>query len=375
MKINPEKLVSRSSWCGPNTSPQSPAKRRRGGTIILIMMGIPPNHLSISDDPRSPFRPTRLSSQDWDRRPTTGGRGSALRTTGQFYFTWIKERRTPRRYGEKARVSAHQRAETPTAELRRRHKRTLLSSQIAVTMVDDEATPNRTRPISARAISSNANESVAPHSTRPTPPARGGSRPRTPASVSAVRDGRSLLATFRQNKRRDDEGGGSHDTAVPTHTNGSHRPSAVKPTAGQSTIDYVERYASNAPGLARNLEAALDASLANRRNSDEIGRSNSHAAAVNGGPNGDAAGPSGGELRTQHGEESSDGAASIATATAAAAAAAGVPATEPSPPRKDAISSSSDESPARPTPEVRGAASLDFLFYIRVFGCDFEQGF
>lgn len=250
-------------------------------------------------------------------------------------------------------------------------------------MVDQTTADRTTTPTSARTTNTNANESAPARSIRPTPSAHGGRRPRTPASASAVRDGRSLLAAFRNNKRRDDMS--PHDaTAVPADTNGSSGPSAAKSTDRKSTIDYVERYASRAPGLARNLEAALDASLS-RRNTDEKGESVDssegnggeatynapiHPAVVSSGPNGDAFGPSDGEIHFGHGDESSDSAASLATAaaTTAAATATAVAATKPSPPRKDAISSS-DGSPARPTPEVRGTALVSCF---NIVGCDFE---
>ncbi len=97
------------------------------------------------------------------------------------------------------------------------------------------------------------------------PSPAGNTRPRTPASASAVRDGRNLLAAFRNNKRerRDGDGGSSPAVAAavfPTKSNGN---SADRSSVGK-TIDYIERYKFRAPGLARNLEAALDASLATR---------------------------------------------------------------------------------------------------------------
>ena len=241
-------------------------------------------------------------------------------------------------------------------------------------MMVDEATPNRTTPTSTRATVANANESDAAQLLRPTPRTNGGGRPRTPASASAVRDGRNLLTQFRNNKRRDEPS--PQAAAVPLHANGSSAPSAAKPTSGKSTaVDDVARYASRAPGIARKLEAALDASLANRRNTGETngsvvgGEDNRgepsdaapeqaalRSSTLDGGPNGDTVEPSGRGIGSDHGVGSSDGAVSAATAAAAAAApsagaTAAVAVTKPSPPKKDAISRS-EGSPERLTPEV-----------------------
>lgn len=249
-------------------------------------------------------------------------------------------------------------------------------------MVDETTTPSTTTPSARATVATTASKNTSSPSSRPTPVAHGGSRPRTPAAASAVRDGRTLLAQFRNSKRRDATSSSPHATAVPArHANGSSGPSAAKSTVGKRTTDHVESYASRAPGLARNLEAALDASLASRRNNDDTDGGGSggavleegkngveasydtpkKAAALNGVPNGHAVGPSDGETRVERDDESSNGGASVSTAAAAditaAAAATAVAAAKPSPPRKGAISRS-DESPERSTPEVRGAEAL-----------------
>ena len=118
-------------------------------------------------------------------------------------------------------------------------------------------------------MAAHVDKSVSSPSPRPTPPVGSDSRPRTPGSASAVRDGRSLLAAFRNSKRERRGLGNPPATAAATVPPGNNRssadPSSVqKSPSEKKTIDYVERYKSSAPGLARNLEAALDASLASR---------------------------------------------------------------------------------------------------------------
>lgn len=238
----------------------------------------------------------------------------------------------------------------------------------------------------------------------------GSNRSRTPGSIShsAVKDGKNLLATFRQNKRR------NYSSSIPATATGVRPRQIIGSTGGaastgassspeERTVSYLEMYKSRAPGLARNLEAALDASLANRKNAvaanddgdddgdvdggggggdsgaqrnsgggggserrngggDEESHTEHHHGNGGRGPNGDVLGASGakGENDGDSSSSNSDGAASVATAAAAATAVAvavadaadvATASTTPSPPRMGA-NGSRGGSPTRPTPEV-----------------------
>ncbi|CAB1113206.1 unnamed protein product [Ectocarpus sp. CCAP 1310/34] len=225
-------------------------------------------------------------------------------------------------------------------------------------------------------------------------------RPRTPGSVSAVKDGKNLLSAFRRNKRRNRDaiGGGTTSTppAIPvpqSHVNHSNPSSEGTLPADKSIVDNIVRFQSGAPDLARNLEAPLDASLPQHRRAqaqhDNVGgdggsvggdgltserndgepksekdlevatesRSNGGAVAV-------ACGASGYAAELSAGDEAGDccGAGdvddSVATAAAATADAdadadtdAATAASKASPPKKD-NSTTSEGSPPRPTPEI-----------------------
>jgi len=243
-------------------------------------------------------------------------------------------------------------------------------------------------------------------------------KPRTPASASAVRDGRSLLAAFRHNKRERRDGGSSPSVALPAKSQGC------------KTIDYVESYKSRAPVLARNLETALDASLASRKptsipntipstipststdnaedaeddggflgtadgkrvggevsssdpNGNAVGPSNVEALSADGessgsddgggsgdegggeasseSTNGDAVRPPDSEVYGADGGRNSRGESTAAAAAPAAAADVATAVVRPSPPRNSATGGGSG-SPAGPTPEVRTYASDLALF-------------
>ncbi|CAM9639205.1 unnamed protein product, partial [Hapterophycus canaliculatus] len=175
-------------------------------------------------------------------------------------------------------------------------------------------------------------------------------RPRTPGSISAINDGRSLLANFRTNKRNraaTPSPAATAAAAVPSvhsssNGNGSSGPSAGKSTADKGIVDYLDRFQPRAPGLVRNLEAALHASVPVHRASEgergeggvfdhgdredeennlgEGSGSRSYDDASN--PIGVALEPSGADDGGGNGESSSDAGASVATGAASAAAAA-----------------------------------------------------
>lgn len=231
------------------------------------------------------------------------------------------------------------------------------------------------------------------------------SRPRTPASISAINDGRSLLASFRTNKRNREATAAGSPAATATaaapsvhsssNGNGSSGPSAGKSTADKGIVDYLDRFQPPAPGLVRNLEAALDASVPVQRPSEEegkVGRVVDHgdgAGVANAGgkasgssshrgtssPSGGAVGPSGADDGGGNSGISSGGGASVATATAAAATTAGkaavavaaadsdaaTAASKPSAPEKN-IERNDWESPARLTPEVRSPGCVNNRF-------------
>ncbi|CAM9616684.1 unnamed protein product, partial [Ectocarpus sp. 12 AP-2014] len=244
----------------------------------------------------------------------------------------------------------------------------------------------------------NAIASDIPSESPPPPapvPALG--RPRDPGSVSAVKDGKNLLSAFRRNKRRNRDAIGSGTTSTPpaipvphSYVNRSNPSSEGTLPADKSIVHDLGRFQSGAPGLARNLEAALDASLpqhrraqaqhdnvagggdsvdgdglAGVRNGGELkceedlqvvtgSRSYGGAVAV-------ACGASGNAAELSAGDEAGDccgagdGGDSVATAAAATAAAeadaaATTAASKSSPPKED--NTTSEGSPPRPTPEI-----------------------
>lgn len=93
-------------------------------------------------------------------------------------------------------------------------------------------------------------------------------RPRTPRNESAVKDGRKFLAAFREKRRNDDTGG---STSVPAAKKRGIDSLDVPPGLADAFTERLEVYQSCAPGLARSLEAALNASSLHRKHLGEDG--------------------------------------------------------------------------------------------------------
>lgn len=94
---------------------------------------------------------------------------------------------------------------------------------------------------------------------------RGGApprRPRTPRNESAVKDGRRFLAAFREKRPNNDTGG---SPSVPAAKKRGIESLDVPPGLADAFAERLEAYQSCAPGLARSLEAALDASSLHRK--------------------------------------------------------------------------------------------------------------
>ncbi|CAM9159674.1 unnamed protein product [Ectocarpus sp. 4 AP-2014] len=246
-------------------------------------------------------------------------------------------------------------------------------------------------------------------------------RPRDPGSVSAVKDGKNLLSAFRRNKRRNRDAIGGGTTSTPpaitvphSYVNRSNPSSEGTLPANKSIVQDLGRFQCGAPGLARNLEAALDASLPQHRrpqaqhdnvggggdsvDGDDLagvrnggepkcekvlqvateGRSNGGAVAVACGASGNAAELSAGDETGDccGASDGDDSNATAAAATAAADADAATAASKASPPKKD-NNITSEGSPSRPTPEIvrQAARSSQAAFLSSVLptqGLDFD---
>lgn len=107
--------------------------------------------------------------------------------------------------------------------------------------------------------------------------------PRTPRSESAIQDGRRYLSAYRQSK----ENGKLVGSKSAQNKRRTRRVVArcgieyldVPPGLVDDFSKRVERYHSCAPSLARNLEAALTASLSKHTAQDSSGRCNVHSRA------------------------------------------------------------------------------------------------
>ncbi|CAM9384266.1 unnamed protein product [Scytosiphon promiscuus] len=233
----------------------------------------------------------------------------------------------------------------------------------------------------------------------PSPVADRGS-PRTPGSITAINDGRSLLANFRTNKRNREATPSPAATAAAAATassfqsssngKGSSGPSTGKSTSDKDVVGNLDRFQPRAPGPVRNLEAALDASVPVGHPSQEEGGEGGvsdhgdRAGAENDGgeasgirsrldtssPDGNAPEPSdadggggndgvGASVATAAATAATTAATTAAEATVSVAAADGDAATAASrpPSSKKGDERNSTDSPARLTPEmVRQAA-------------------
>lgn len=220
-----------------------------------------------------------------------------------------------------------------------------------------------------------ANPSLSSHES---PPLHGiARRPRIPRSESAVKDGRKFLAAFREKRRNQ---GNSPASAV-RFSSGKHADKVtidslqVPRGLADAFSQRLERYQSCAPGLARSLEAALDASLRGQQHSkaansateneeeeagDEqnVGGDNQHGTTPNH-PHqqqstSDVDSSGGGELRNDSGTMEGLGGVQHGDDSAAASPGAADAAEETSPKTDNGGSSS----PEKPTPEVSLRSSV-----------------
>ncbi|CAM9723032.1 unnamed protein product, partial [Laminaria digitata] len=231
-------------------------------------------------------------------------------------------------------------------------------------------------------------------------------RSRTPRSDSAVKDGRKFLAAFRAQQRR------NNPAASVAHPSSSSSSSATKmrPTTTESPLGVppgladdalaqrLDTYQSCAPGLVRNLEAALEASSAVRGQSQpgEAGAAGGGAKDDGGGgcsekegnslqlkdgtiaaaaadaatsaddADADAAAADAADADPADAADAADAAADKAAATAAAATTNSASASKPSP------KTDTERSPERPSPEMlrQAAQNSQALFLSSVLPTD-----